>query len=223
MKTKILITGIVVIIAAFAITITKARHKVEKPVEVFNAQPQTPSEANKPADVPAPTPPLKTDVTGEHNKLIARRFYDDVVNKHNLALIDSYAAPEYVEHQYDTHFAGDLKGMKKAFAHYFIAFPDMHVKVNFMMVEGNLVATQITTTGTNTGPIYGRPGRGKKIDMNGVDIVRFKDGKVVEHWGYAEEGKMLSQLGLIGPLIKAGKKEERSQKKRAVADASGGD
>lgn len=165
----------------------------------------------------------KIDITEKRNKAVARRFYDDVVNTHNLSMIDSFASPNYIEHQYDTHFAGNLKGMKTAFSHYFTAFPDMHVKVNFMTVEGDLVTSQITTTGTNTGPIYGMPATNRKIEINGVDIVRIKDGKAVEHWGYAEEGKMLTQLGLIRPLLREGRQEARKQKKIAGTNVSSSD
>ena len=41
----------------------------------------------------------------------------------------------------------------------------MQVKANFMMAEGNLVTTQITTPGVNTGPLYGKPGTGKKLKL----------------------------------------------------------
>lgn len=155
-------------------------------------------------------PALPTNTEEEkQNRITAQHFYDVVINKHNVAMIDSFAAPEYLEHQYDTHYDSDRKGIKKAFADYFIAFPDMHVKANFMMAEDDLVTAQITTTGTNTGRIYGQKATNKKFEINGVDITRFKNGKVVEHWGYAEEGKLLTQLGLIRPLIKEGRKEQR--------------
>lgn len=150
----------------------------------------------------------------EQNKSIALGFYEDVVNAHNVEAIHLYASDKYLEHQYDTHFDSDLKGVKKAFKAYFTAFPDMHIKVNFIMVEGDLVTTQITTSGTNTGPIYGHKPTNKKIVINGVDIVRIKNGKVEEHWGYAEEGKLLTQLGLIRPLIKEGMKAQRDAKRR---------
>lgn len=148
------------------------------------------------------------------NKKIALRFYEEVVNAHNLEALDVFAASNYLEHQYDTHYDSDLKGVKKAFADYFTAFPDMHVKVNFMIIEGDFITAQITTTGTNSGPIYGQKATNKKIDINGVDIIRLKNGKVEEHWGYAEEGKLLTQLGLIRPLVREGMKEQRDAKKR---------
>ena len=146
----------------------------------------------------------------EKNIAVARKFYEEVVNKHNVDMIDSFASSEYVEHQYDTHFDGDLKGIKKAFSHYFNAFPDIQVKVNFIIAENDLVVAQITTTGTNAGSIYGRPATNKKVEINGVDIIRFRHGKAVEHWGYAEEGKMLTQLGLVRSIMKAEKDKDKA-------------
>lgn len=152
--------------------------------------------------------PVETfNSTASRNKAMAIDFYEKVVNAHNVAMIDSFMADNYVEHEYDTHFAGNKKGVKKAFQHYFEAIPDMHTKVNFIMAEGDLVTVQITTTGTNTGPIYGKPATNRKFEINGADIIRFKNGKAVEHWGYQEEGKMLTQLGLIRSLMKEEKNE----------------
>jgi len=135
------------------------------------------------------------------NKARVLAFYEQVVNAHNVDAIDSFVSNDYKEHQYDTHFMETKRGMKKAFAHYFKAFPDVKVKVNFMTVEGDIVTSQITTTATNTGPIYGRPATNRKIEIHGVDIVRLRDGKAVEHWGYQEEGKLLTQLGLAKELV----------------------
>ncbi|HLP49349.1 MAG TPA: ester cyclase [Chitinophagales bacterium] len=159
----------------------------------------------------AGTPSETLNSTTSRNKAQAIAFYEKVVNAHNVAMIDSFMADSYVEHEYDTHFAGTKKGVKKAFQHYFEAIPDMHTKVNFIMAEGDLVTVQITTTGTNTGPIYGRPATNRKFEINGADIIRFKNGKAVEHWGYQEEGKMLTQLGLIKSLMKEEKNEARGK------------
>ena len=148
------------------------------------------------------------------NRKIAMHFYEEVVNAHNVDVLDKFCAANYLEHQYDTHYDSDLKGVKKAFADYFTSFPDMHVKVNFMMAEGDLVTAHITTSGTNTGKIYGQKPTNKKFEINGVDITRFKNGKVEEHWGFAEEGKLLTQLGLIRPLIREGIKERREAARR---------
>ena len=51
-------------------------------------------------------------------------------------------------------------------------------------------------TGTNTGSMFGHKPSGKKVKIDGADIMRFENGKSVEHWGYMEETKFLHQLGM---------------------------
>ena len=51
--------------------------------------------------------------------------------------------------------------------------------------------------GTNTGGMGpDMPATNKAMDVNGVDIIRFENGKAMEHWGYWEESKMMQQLGM---------------------------
>ena len=42
------------------------------------------------------------------------------------------------------------------------------------------------------------PATGKQISVNGFDIVRFADGKAVEHWGLTDSMTMMTQLGVMG-------------------------
>jgi len=194
------------IAVAFNACNSQAEKPSEKIVERTVVKPAEKIVVEKIVDKPSPEE--------ARNRKIAMRFYEEVVNAHNVDALDKYCAPNYLEHQYDTHYDSDLKGVKKAFKEYFTAFPDMRVKVNFMMAEGDLVTAHITTSGTNTGPIYGQKATNKKFEINGVDITRFKNGKVEEHWGFAEEGKLLTQLGLIAPLLKEGRKEQREAARR---------
>ncbi|MES2622134.1 MAG: ester cyclase [Bacteroidota bacterium] len=178
---------------------TQAEKPVERTIEKI---------IEKPVETVIEKEVYKPSAEEVRNREIALRFYEEVINVQNVDALDKFCSPNYLEHQYDTHFDSDLKGVKKAFKEYFRAFPDMHVKVNFMMAEGDLLTAHITTTGTNTGSIYGQKPTNKKMEINGVDITRFKNGKVEEHWGFAEEGKLLTQLGLIRPLMKEGRKEQ---------------
>jgi predicted ester cyclase len=136
----------------------------------------------------------------ERNKQATQFFYDEVFNKHNISLIDSVVGADYVEHQTDVHYLANRKGLKKEFSDYFQGFPDAELTVHIMMAENDLVTTQFTITGTHRGKIYGLKPTGRKIKISGVDIIRYKNGKAVEHWGYLEEGKLLTQLGLIKEL-----------------------
>jgi predicted ester cyclase len=64
------------------------------------------------------------------------------------------------------------------------AFPDMQFTVDLLIEAGDLVVSNWTLTGTHSGaPYYDVPPSGKPITINGTAILRFRDGKVVEHWG----------------------------------------
>ncbi|MEK7728648.1 MAG: ester cyclase, partial [candidate division KSB1 bacterium] len=54
-----------------------------------------------------------------------------------------------------------------------------------------------TMRGTNTGAMTDMPATGKKVEVKGFDIVRFANGKAVEHWGLNDDMKMMMQLGMI--------------------------
>jgi predicted ester cyclase len=43
----------------------------------------------------------------------------------------------------------------------------------------------------------GIPPTGKKVSIRGVQISKFRDGKMVERWGSSDELGMLQQLGVL--------------------------
>ena len=64
------------------------------------------------------------------------------------------------------------------------AFPDMRFEVSLVIESGDLVVSNWTLTGTHTGDAYyDVPPSGERVVINGTAILRFRDGKVVEHWG----------------------------------------
>jgi predicted ester cyclase len=127
------------------------------------------------------------------NMEVQRKFTEEIFNKHNLAMIDSLIAPDYVEHC-AAGYPADRAGLKKSFEDFIKAFPDMHEQINFMTADSNTVTLQYTFTGTSSGMMGGA---GKKVNIDGVDIIKYKDGKAIGHWGYNDEVKMMTQMGMM--------------------------
>jgi predicted ester cyclase len=71
-----------------------------------------------------------------------------------------------------------------------------------MFAERNRVATQKTFTGTHTGEMYGIPPTGQRVSLQYVDILRLRDGKIVEHWLALDQLSFLQQLG-VDPFAEA--------------------
>jgi len=51
-----------------------------------------------------------------------------------------------------------------------------------MIEEKDRVVVYLTYKGTHKGDYMGAKGSGKKIEFKAVDIIKIKDGKMVEHW-----------------------------------------
>ena len=125
-------------------------------------------------------------------------FYDQVMNAHNADMIDSFCTSDFIDHQPFPGQGPGADGLKVTMKDFFTAFPDLHVKVNFVKAWGDTTMAHFTMTGTNSGMWMGGPPSNKQMNIDGVDILVIKDGKASEHWGYMEESKMMHQLGMGG-------------------------
>ena len=77
------------------------------------------------------------------------------------------------------------------------AFPDCHVTIDDMIAEGDRVATKKTFTGTHTAELNGIPPIGKQVSITYIDILRLRNGKIVEHWLSMDQMSFMQQLGVL--------------------------
>ena len=115
---------------------------------------------------------------------------------------DESAAETYIDTNVVTHDgmpgqAPGLAGVKQTFQELRRAFPDMKVGVKDNIAEGDKVVGRIVVSGTNTGSFMGMPATGKTFTYDEIVIVRFKDGKIVEHWAEMDSLGMMQQLGIM--------------------------
>ncbi len=132
----------------------------------------------------------------EENKAFMRRFYDDVVNGGNLALIDELFAPEFVEHEPFPGLGPGREGVRQFFTTMRAAFPDLQMKIDDIIAEGDKAVARVTMSGTHRGEFMGTPPTGKTFNVTTIDIVRFAEGKAAEHWGATDTAGMMEQLGV---------------------------
>ena len=134
---------------------------------------------------------------GEDNKAILKKFYEDVFNKHNVDAADQFITKDGIDHNPMPGIKPGLEGIKEEFRHFFTSFPDFNVTVDDMISEGDKVVARVTVKGTNKGMMNGMAATNKAAQWGMIDIVRFKDGKAVERWGYSDDVAMMTQLGLM--------------------------
>ncbi len=133
----------------------------------------------------------------ERNKAVVRRFVEEVQNAHNEELFYELNAPDFVNLSAPPGVPSDLEGGKVFLWSFFTAFPDGRFTIDDMIAEGDRVATKKTFTGTHTGPLSDLPATGNRVSIQFVDILRLRDGKIVEHWLSIDNLSFMQQLGVI--------------------------
>ena len=133
----------------------------------------------------------------ERNKAVVRRFVEQVQNEKDAAAFDELNDPEFVNLSAPPGVPADREGGKMFLWTFFSAFPDCRFTIDDMIAEGDRVATKKTFTGTHTGDFAGIPPTGNHVTLQYVDILRLRDGKIVEHWLSMDQLSFMQQLGVV--------------------------
>jgi len=143
--------------------------------------------------------------TVERNKAVSRRWIE-VFNERDDAAEADVRAPGYVAHAPVSLEAAplDSEAWTRFLAGFVEGFPDLQITVEDAVGEGDLVAQRVHFEGTHTGEFQGLPPTQRKVSFSGLELNRFVDGQVVEHWFQLDSLTLLQQLGLVvvpGPRL----------------------
>jgi predicted ester cyclase len=124
----------------------------------------------------------------EQNKAIARRVYE-IISTGNFARAEEIVDPEAPDNEL---LPGDppaklIDTFKETFSEAREGFPDLTVSVEDVMAEGDRVTARVTMRGTHQGEFQGIAPTGKRVEVKAIDIFHIKDGKIVAHWGHADD------------------------------------
>ena len=123
--------------------------------------------------------------------------FAEAVNSGNFDIFDQVVAPDCVDHDPAAGQVAGPAGYRMFFSGMRAAFPDMAVALETMVANDDTIAFAYTLTGTHQGLLMGIPPSGKKVRIRGLQISKFKDGKMVERWGSSDELTLLKQIGAI--------------------------
>jgi predicted ester cyclase len=125
----------------------------------------------------------------------ARRALEQVCSGRDLAGIPRDYHPDFVDHVNRFTYRGH-DGARRSVALYLALFPDLSFEVEDQVTEGDKVASRWTLHGTH---------KGRKVELRGIVISRFEDGRIIEDWAASDTLELVRQLGLrrtLGLAIK---------------------
>ncbi len=123
-------------------------------------------------------------------------FVEEVFNQGKIEATDRYIDAAVVDHAPWPGHPATRAGFKSGLAEMRAGFPDLLVDVERVVTQGDLVVGHYKMSGTHLGEFMGAPASGKTFNIEAIDIVRMKAGRIVEHWGVIDEAAMARQLGL---------------------------
>jgi predicted ester cyclase len=143
----------------------------------------------------------------EENKLIVRRFFDELWNQRKLNVADEIFDPHCVSHQLqsgaeDIGLPRDAEAVKKHINAWLEGFPDLYFTIDRMFAEDECVITSAVMRGTHTGTWQGLPPTGRSLSIKMVVTHQIRNRKIIADWVLVESLGFFQQLGLVPAIEK---------------------
>ena len=150
----------------------------------------------------------KTDCRAQSNgsnaaKAVVRRNTEEVQGKGRFDVFEELFDDDFVDHTPQPNMTSDKAGVRKLYGYIRDAFPDFHAEIHWQLADGDRVTTYKTYHGTHEGPLLGVAPTHRKIHFESVDVMRVRDGKIVEHWGVGNLPSLMQQIGAWVPPAEA--------------------
>jgi predicted ester cyclase len=127
----------------------------------------------------------------DNNREVARTALEQVCSRGDMTLAPGCYAEHFADHVGSLEYHG-LDGVERSTALYRALFDDLAFDVVDQVAEGDRVASRFVVSGRN---------RGRSVELWGITISRFRDGRIVEDYSAFDSLEPLKQLGLWRALL----------------------
>jgi len=119
-------------------------------------------------------------------KAFMERFFDEAINAGDISRLDEFCAHDYKWHGAENSEAlGEAMGFDeyvRVCGSFFEAFPDFHVDIKEILVDGDRAVVRYVEGGTHEKDFAGVAATGRKTTWSGIGIFHLRDGKIHEEW-----------------------------------------
>jgi predicted ester cyclase len=126
-----------------------------------------------------------------------RFFVERVQQRGRFELIDMLVHADYHNHTAEPGQGADREGVRATMVAMHAAFSDLTVRILHCVGDGDLVATHKVFRARHTGRWFDVPPSGNQVEFRVMDLVRYQDGQMTEHWSVADAMTLLRQTGAL--------------------------
>ena len=122
----------------------------------------------------------------EHNKTVARRFFEEYIVEGKSNVHDIHSAPHFAYHMYgfETHSHKSFSALMKEIHQTILT--DRSGTVDDLFGEGDRVALRFHLSGTHSAHYREHPATNQTLNPEGVFVFRFEGDLLAEVWVYYE-------------------------------------
>jgi len=136
------------------------------------------------------------DPVAAHIKMYTH-VWEEIINNRKLDMFnDSNFTKRVVMHASPSDVVG-IDSARAYYANYLTGFSDISFTIKDVFGMGNKLVKHWNFKGSHTGIFFGIPATNKKVDIDGVTLVRMESGKIAEERDFFDNLEFMQQLGLI--------------------------
>jgi steroid delta-isomerase-like uncharacterized protein len=128
---------------------------------------------------------------------LMHQWFDEVWNQGNESMIDEMLHDDVAVHGLAGPDGTEVNG-PESFKAYFrqlrAGLSDIHVEVEDVVSERDLMVARCMVTARHTGEGLGKPAKGNAVRFSGMTMARVREGKIAEAWNNYDFLTMLQQM-----------------------------
>lgn len=118
--------------------------------------------------------------------------YVAAINAHDTSTFGDIHTENYIQHsgRSPNGLAAQIENFRAIFAR----MPDVQVRVEDRIIQGDKVVARMAFSATHSQPLQGIAPTGKRFTLRTIDIWRIENGKLAEHWDVVDYAGLQKQL-----------------------------
>ncbi len=133
----------------------------------------------------------------EKNISMYEKTWNEIINNGDIDLINASNFTDDITLVTSPENIVGIDNFKAYYQNFITGFSDIKFTVIQVFGQDDNIVKHWNFKGNHTGDFFGIPATGKPVDINGVTLVKMKDGKIAQEEDFMDNMVFLQQLGLL--------------------------
>lgn len=125
------------------------------------------------------------------------QVWDNIINNNQIDLINNKNFDDSVVLVTNPVNIVGISGLKAYYQNYLTGFSEIEFKINDIFGQGNKLVKHWSFKGKHTGEFFGVPASGKYVEVEGVTLIKMKNGRIAREQDFMDSMIFQQQLGIL--------------------------